>query len=56
MGSGSSFAVMKCCQHFSNLRGSRTNWRYQRFLVMSLVEVMPLLIVGNHLWHPTTRL
>src|SRR4029078_1479087 len=30
---------MKSCQHFLNLRGSSTNGRCQRFLVMTIIEI-----------------
>src|SRR5215208_4594341 len=41
MAKGLSFGQMKCCQRFLNLKGSRTNWRLQRFLVMTVIEVKP---------------
>jgi hypothetical protein len=38
---GLSFGQMKCCQHFLNLRESPTIWRFQRSLVMTVIEVKP---------------
>ena len=44
---GWSFGQMKCCQHFLNLRGSRTNWRFQSSLAMTLVELTPRAVQRN---------